>query len=45
MTRVMLMTWYGPKRWEQEGVLGGAGAHPAYTEPQIPHPHESPADS
>src|SRR6202451_268395 len=33
MTRVMLMTWYGPKRWEQEGVLGGAGAHPAYTEP------------
>src|SRR6202050_2205091 len=41
MTRVMLMTWYGPKRWEQEGVLGGAGAHPAYTEPQIPHPHES----
>jgi NADH-quinone oxidoreductase subunit L len=42
MTRVMLMTWYGPKRWEQEGVLGGAGAHPAYTEPHIPHPHESP---
>src|ERR1700735_537690 len=41
MTRVMLMTWYGPKRWEQDGVLGGAGAHPAYTEPQIPHPHES----
>jgi NADH-quinone oxidoreductase subunit L len=41
MTRVMLMTWYGPKRWE-EGVLGGAGAHPAYTEPHVPHPHESP---
>src|SRR5580692_10595892 len=41
MTRVMLMTWYGPKRWEEEGVLGGAGAHPAYTEPHIPHPHES----
>jgi NADH-quinone oxidoreductase subunit L len=42
MTRVMLMTWYGPKRWEQEGVLGGAGAKPAYTDPHIPHPHESP---
>jgi NADH-quinone oxidoreductase subunit L len=42
MSRVMLMTWYGPKRWEENGVLGGAGAHPAYTEPQIPHPHESP---
>jgi NADH-quinone oxidoreductase subunit L len=43
MTRVMLMTWYGPKRWEENGVLGGAGAHPAYTEPHIPHPHESSA--
>jgi NADH-quinone oxidoreductase subunit L len=43
MTRVMLMTWYGPKRFEELGVLGGAGAHPAYTEPQIPHPHESSA--
>jgi len=42
MTRVMLMTWYGSARWEQEGVLGGAGASPAFTEPQIPHPHESP---
>ena len=42
MTRVMLMTWYGPKRWEENGVLGGAGATPAYTEPHIPHPHESP---
>jgi NADH-quinone oxidoreductase subunit L len=42
MTRVMLMTWFGPKRWEEQGVLGGAGAHPAYTEPQVPHPHESP---
>jgi NADH-quinone oxidoreductase subunit L len=41
MTRVMLMTWYGPKRWEENGVLGGAGANPAYTEPHIPHPHES----
>src|ERR1700760_1226352 len=42
MTRVMLMTWFGPARWETGGVLGGAGAHPAYTEPQVPHPHESP---
>jgi len=42
MTRVMLMTWYGSKRFEEDGVLGGAGAHPAYTEPHIPHPHESP---
>jgi NADH-quinone oxidoreductase subunit L len=42
MTRVMLMTWYGPARWQEEGVLGGAGAHPAGTEPHVPHPHESP---
>ena len=42
MTRVMLMTCYGPARWKEEGVLGGAGATPAYTEPHIPHPHESP---
>jgi len=35
------MTWYGPKRWEEQGVLGGAGAHPATAEPHIPHPHES----
>jgi NADH-quinone oxidoreductase subunit L len=41
MTRVMLMTWSGTARWK-EGVLGGAGAHPAYTEPHVPHPHESP---
>ena len=32
MTRVMLMTCYGRARWEEEGVLGGAGAHPPYTE-------------
>ena len=41
MSRVMLMTWFGSPRWEEQGVLGGAGAHPAYTEPHIPHPHES----
>jgi len=43
MTRMMLMTYYGPKRWEEDGVLGGAGAHPASKEPHVPHPHESPA--
>jgi NADH-quinone oxidoreductase subunit L len=43
MTRVMLMTWFGTPRWQREGVLGGAGANPPYTEPHIPHPHESPA--
>jgi len=42
MSRVMLMTYFGPKRWEENGVLGGAGAHPAYKEPHVPHPHESP---
>ncbi|MGH3208349.1 MAG: NADH-quinone oxidoreductase subunit L [Trebonia sp.] len=42
MSRIMLMTWFGQKRWEENGVLGGAGAHPAFEEPHIPHPHESP---
>jgi NADH-quinone oxidoreductase subunit L len=42
MTRLMLMTWFGPARWKEEGVLGGAGAHPAHSEPVVPHPHESP---
>jgi NADH-quinone oxidoreductase subunit L len=42
MSRVMLMTYFGPKRWEENGVLGGAGAHPASKEPHVPHPHESP---
>jgi NADH-quinone oxidoreductase subunit L len=41
MSRVMLMTWFGAKRWEENGVLGGAGAHPAGSEPHVPHPHES----
>ena len=45
MSRVMLMTYFGPERWKEEGVLGGAGAHPPYTEAErhIPHPHESAA--
>jgi NADH-quinone oxidoreductase subunit L len=34
MTRVMLMTWYGTKRWDQDGH-GGVVDHE-------PHPHESP---
>jgi NADH-quinone oxidoreductase subunit L len=34
MTRVMLMTWYGPKRWDTDGK-GGHVEHE-------PHPHESP---
>src|SRR3984957_10797578 len=44
MSRVMLMTWSGKARWEEDGVLGGAGARPPYTEAErhIPHPHESP---
>jgi NADH-quinone oxidoreductase subunit L len=44
MSRVMLMTYFGRKRWEEDGVLGGSGAHPPYTaaERHIPHPHESP---
>jgi NADH-quinone oxidoreductase subunit L len=44
MSRVMLMTYFGPKRWEENGVIGGAGANPPFTEAErhIPHPHESP---
>ena len=44
MTRLMLMTWFGTARWKEQGVLGGAGAHPPYPEAErhIPHPHESP---
>jgi NADH-quinone oxidoreductase subunit L len=34
MTRVMLMTWYGTKRWDSDGQ-GGHVEHE-------PHPHESP---
>ncbi|MGH3263259.1 MAG: proton-conducting transporter membrane subunit, partial [Trebonia sp.] len=43
MTRMMLMTYFGHRRWETEGVLGGAGAHPATPAPHVPHPHESSA--
>ena len=43
MSRVMLMTYFGRARWKEDGVIGGAGAHPPYTEAErhIPHPHES----
>jgi NADH-quinone oxidoreductase subunit L len=34
MSRMMFMTWYGPKRWDQDGH-GGTVEHE-------PHPHESP---
>jgi NADH-quinone oxidoreductase subunit L len=34
MTRVMLMTWFGTKRWDKDGQ-GGVVEHE-------PHPHESP---
>jgi NADH-quinone oxidoreductase subunit L len=34
MTRVMLMTWYGTKRWDSDG-------HGGHVEHE-PHPHESP---
>ena len=37
MTRVMLMTFFGEKRW------AGTGASEATGEMQGPHPHESPA--
>jgi NADH-quinone oxidoreductase subunit L len=46
MSRVMLMTWYGNRRWESEGPQGGA--EPRTGEPQPEphehelHPHESP---
>jgi NADH-quinone oxidoreductase subunit L len=41
MTRVMLMTWFGKRRWTQEGSAeppeAGTAEHAAE-----PHPHESP---
>src|ERR1700733_1320603 len=44
MSRVMLMTYFGRARWKEDGVIGGAGGHPPYTEAErhIPHPPESP---
>jgi NADH-quinone oxidoreductase subunit L len=46
MTRVMLMTWYGNKRWEADGAQGGAEPRTGEPQPQPHehelHPHESP---
>jgi len=39
MTRVMLMTWYGKRRWEQSA----AEQHEPGEAHSSPHPHESPA--
>jgi NADH-quinone oxidoreductase subunit L len=39
MTRMMLMTWYGKRRWEAEQAAEQAGAEQP---PHGPHPHESP---
>jgi len=42
MSRVMLMTWFGKRRWAQEAAEPhGAGAGTA-THASEPHPHESP---
>jgi NADH-quinone oxidoreductase subunit L len=40
MTRVMLMTWFGQKRWEAEAADGQQSADAAHG--HEPHPHESP---
>jgi NADH-quinone oxidoreductase subunit L len=39
MTRMMIMTWYGKRRWEAEQAAEQAGAEQP---PHGPHPHESP---
>jgi NADH-quinone oxidoreductase subunit L len=41
MTRVMLMTWFGKRRWESDGPAGRREAPEAEHAP-APHPHESP---
>jgi NADH-quinone oxidoreductase subunit L len=41
MTRVMLMTWYGQRRWESEVPADRREAPDAEPAP-APHPHESP---
>jgi NADH-quinone oxidoreductase subunit L len=47
MTRMMLMTWYGNKRWESGEAVGGREPRTGHAEepeeqPHAPHPHESP---
>jgi NADH-quinone oxidoreductase subunit L len=41
MTRMMFMTWYGKKRWEEE-VPAGRRETPEAEPAPAPHPHESP---
>jgi NADH-quinone oxidoreductase subunit L len=46
MTRMMLMTWFGSRRWEEPGPQGGTEPHTGQPQPQphehALHPHESP---
>ncbi len=46
MTRLMLMTWFGSARWQDEGPQGGAEPRTGQPQPQphehALHPHESP---
>jgi NADH-quinone oxidoreductase subunit L len=46
MTRMMFMTWFGSRRWEEPGPQGGAEPRTGQPQPQphehVPHPHESP---
>jgi NADH-quinone oxidoreductase subunit L len=47
MTRMMLMTYFGARRWEEPGPQGGAEPRTGESQPQphehALHPHESPA--
>ncbi|HEY1004981.1 MAG TPA: proton-conducting transporter membrane subunit, partial [Streptosporangiaceae bacterium] len=45
MSRVMLMTWYGKRRWPGSGESGEPheSTEPAAEHAGAPHPHESPA--
>ena len=46
MSRMMLMTWFGNRRWEEPGPRGGAEPRTGQPQPQPHehslHPHESP---
>jgi NADH-quinone oxidoreductase subunit L len=46
MTRMMLMTYFGPARWQEQGVIGGNEPQSGQPQPKpqehVPHPHESP---
>jgi NADH-quinone oxidoreductase subunit L len=46
MTRMMLMTWFGNRRWSGQGPQGGAEPRTGQPQPQphevALHPHESP---